>query len=61
MTRIYMPRANGGRGLVNIANQYKNSIIKFICYTQNILQYVSNQQFERGQNSIHNKDTKYCQ
>jgi len=65
MTRIYMPRANGGRGLVNIANQYKNSIIKFSCYIQNtteqLLQYVSNQQFERGQKSIHNKATKYCQ
>ena len=65
ITRLYLPRSKGGRGLVNITNQYKNSIIKFSIYIQNtdeqLLQYVSNQQLNRGQKSIHHKANKYCE
>ena len=28
-TRLYLPRKNGGRGLINLTNLYKHSIINF--------------------------------
>lgn len=65
MTRIYLPRAGGGRGLINITNHYKNTIINFSRYLQRtnepLLQTASNWQFTRGEKSIHAKAAKYCQ
>ena len=33
VTRFYLPRKNGGRGLIIITNHYKNAIINFIFLT----------------------------
>ena len=61
--RIYMPRKSGGRGLINITNQYKKTIINFSQYLLNtdepLLQTVSNWQLTRGERSIHTKARKY--
>ena len=35
VTRLYLPRKNGGRGLINITNHYKNAIINFNGYLLN--------------------------
>ena len=35
ITRLYLPRKNGGRGLINIPNHYKNAIINFSSYLLN--------------------------
>ncbi|XP_066930545.1 uncharacterized protein [Clytia hemisphaerica] len=57
--RIYLPRKSGGRGLINITNHYKKTIINFSHYLQNtnepLLRAVSNWQLTRGQKSIHAK------
>ena len=29
VTRLYLPRKNGGRGFINITNHYRNAIINF--------------------------------
>ncbi|XP_066928605.1 uncharacterized protein [Clytia hemisphaerica] len=63
--RIYLPRKSGGRGLVNITNHYKKTIINFSHYLKNtnepLLQAVSNWQLIRGQKSIHAKAVQYCE
>ena len=35
VTRLYLPRKNGGRGLTNITNHYKNTIINISSYLLN--------------------------
>ena len=35
VTRLYLPRKNAGRGLINITNHYKNAIIIFSSYLLN--------------------------
>ena len=64
VTRIYIPRSHGGRGLINITNLYKSTIIKFGRYLlttdANHLTHVSDWQHTRGDKSIHHKASKYC-
>ena len=64
VTRLYVPRSHGGRGLINIKNLYKSTIIKFGRYLQttkatNVI-HVSNWQHTRGDKSIHYKASVYC-
>ena len=35
VTRLYLPRKNGGRELINITTHYKNAIINFSSYLLN--------------------------
>ena len=53
---MYLPRREGGRGLMNITSHYKNAIIE-----EYYLTLASNWQFTRGVKSIHAKASKYCQ
>ena len=63
VTRLYLPRKNGGRGLINITNHYKNAIINFTGYLLNseeqLLKLTSNWQVTRGKKSIHQKAQRY--
>ena len=56
VTRLYLPRKTGGRGLINITNPYKNAIINFSSYLLNseeqFLKLTSNWQVTRGEKSI---------
>ena len=65
ITRLYIPRKNGGRGLINIVDHFKNAIINFSIYLLNsnerLLDLASNWQFSRGAKSIHNMAQSYCQ
>ena len=45
ITRLYLPRRNGGRGLINITIHYKNA---------------SHWQLTRGDKSIHARASRYC-
>lgn len=64
ITRLYIPRKIGGRGLLNIVNQFKNSTVNFSVYlcntNEHLLQAVSNWQHSRGSKSIHNMAHTYC-
>ena len=64
VTRLYLPRKNGGRGLINISNHYKNAIINFSSYLLNseeqFLKLTSNWQVARGEKSIHQKAQRCC-
>ena len=64
VTRLYIPRSHGGRGLINITNLYKSTIIKFGRYLQitesSHLRNVSDWQHTRGDKSIHHKASVYC-
>lgn len=64
INRLYLPRRNGGRGLINITNHYKNAIINFCIYLlqsdEKLLQLVSDWQLTRGEKSIHIKSQNYC-
>ena len=64
VTRLYLPRKNFGRGLVNITSNYKNAIINLISYRLNseeqFLKLTSNWQVRRGEKSIHQKAQRYC-
>ena len=61
---MYLPRKNGGRGLINITNHYKNAIINFSSYLLNseeqVLKLTSNWQVTREEKSIHQKAQRYC-
>ena len=61
--RLYLPRKSGGRGLINITNHYKRTIINFSQYLLNtnepLLQTVSNYQPTLGDKSIHSKAQAY--
>ena len=61
---MYLPRKNGGRGLINISNHYKNAIINFSSYLLNseeqVLKLTSNWQVTREEKSIHQKAQRYC-
>jgi len=65
VTRIYLPRSDGGRGLINTTNHYKNAVINFSVYLVNsdehLLQTSSNWQLTRGEKSIHQRSQSYCQ
>ena len=58
------PEKNGGRGLINITNHYKNGIINFSSYLLNFeeqfLKLTSYWQVTRGEKSIHQKGQRYC-
>ena len=64
VTRLYLPRKNGGRGLINIANHHKNAIINFSSYLlkseEQFMKLISNWQVTRGGKSIHQKAQQYC-
>ena len=64
VTRLYLPRRNGGRGLINICDHYKNAIINFDTYLLNseedLLKMASDWQTSRGEKSIHQKAARYC-
>ena len=64
VTRLYLPRKNGGRGVMKITNHYKNKIISFSSYLLNFeeqfLKLKSNWQVTRGEKSIHQKVQQYC-
>lgn len=61
--RLYLPRKSGGRGLINITNHYKRTIINFSQYLLNtnepLLQTVSNYQHTLGDKSVHSKARAY--
>jgi len=63
-TRPYLPRKNGGRGLINITSHYKNAVINFSSYLLNseehLLKTVSDWEFTRGDKSLHSKASNYC-
>ena len=62
--RLYIPRKNGGRGLLNVTQQYKKSIINMKYYLRNteqrILKLAANYDLERASKSIQHKADKYC-
>ena len=64
VTRLYLLRKNGGRGLINTTNHYKNAIINFSSYLLNseeqLLKLLSNWQVTWGENSIYQKAQQYC-
>jgi len=63
--RMYISRKNGGRGLLNITDLYKNQAIAYSHYLSNstdpLTQLASTWQNERGAKSIHHKATKYME
>ena len=65
ITRLYIPRKNGGRGLINITEHFKNAIISFSTYllstNETYLSMVSDWQTTRGAKSIHQMAQTYCQ
>ena len=65
ITRLYLPRKSGGRGLINVVNHFKNAIINFSSYLlstdEHYLDLVSDWQFTRGAKSIHTMAQSYCQ
>ena len=64
ITRLYLPRKDGGRGLLNISDQYQNTIINFSSYLLNteepLLTLTSNWQLSNGEKSLHRKASRYC-
>ena len=64
VTWLYIPQQNGGRGLINICEHYKNAIINFDAYLLNseedLLKMASDWQTTRGDKSIHTKAVRYC-
>ena len=64
VTRLYLPRNNGGRGLINITNHYKNVIINFRTYLLNseeqFLKLTTNWQVTCGEKFMHQKAQQYC-
>jgi len=65
ITRLYLPRKNGGRGVINITEHFKNSIINFSTYllstNELYLNLVSDWQVTRGVKSIHEMAQNYSQ
>eukprot|EP00111_Clytia_hemisphaerica_P006903 TCONS_00020006-protein len=63
VARVYIPRRNGGRGLLNITDLYKKQIIQYSKYlknsTEHLLILVSTSQTDRGAKSLHQKAEKY--
>ena len=61
--RVYISRKNGGRGLLNITDLYKNQIINYSTYlknsTEHLMTLVSTSQTSRGSKSIHQKAETY--
>ena len=64
VTRLYLPRKNGDRGLINMTNHYNNAIINFSSCLLNseeqFLKLTSNWQITRGEKPIHQKAQRYC-
>ena len=64
VTQLYLSRKNGGSGLINITNHYKNVIINFsnylLIYEEQLLKLTSNWQVTWGRKSIHQKEQQYC-
>ena len=64
VTRLYIPRRNGGRGLINICEHYKKAIINFDAYLLNseedLLKMASDWQMTHGDKYIHTKAVCYC-
>ena len=65
ITRLYLPRKEGGRGLINLTEHFKNYTINFSSYllssNELYLNLVSNWQLIRGPKSIHAMAQAYCQ
>ena len=65
ITRLYIPRKEGGRGLINITDHYKNQIILYSHYltnsNENLLIHASLWETKRKTKSIHFKANKYAQ
>ena len=65
VTRLYIPRREGGRGLIDITEHFKNSIINFSTYlsttNETLLNLVSGWQTSRVAKSIHKMAHNYCQ
>ena len=63
ITRLYLPRRNGGRGLINITGHYKNAIINFNSYIlkseEHLLKTASDWQLTQGDKSIHARASRY--
>ena len=61
--RVYISRKQGGRGLLNITDLYKNQIIQYSRYlnnsTERLMILVSTSQTSRGSKSIHQKAETY--
>ena len=64
VTRLYLPKNNGGRGLINITNHYKIVIINFRTYLLNseeqFLKLTTNWQVACGEKFMHQKAQQYC-
>ena len=63
VTCLYIPKRNGGRGLINICEQYKNTIINFDAYllkSEDLLKIASDWQTTRGDKSLHTKAACFC-
>ena len=64
ITRLNIPRRNGGRGLINICEHYKKAIINFDAYLLNseedLLKMASDWQMTHGDKYIHTKAVCYC-
>ena len=64
ITRLYLTRKLGGRGLTNVTDQYKNQVIQYSCYLRNtgdiLLNLVSTWQTTRRAKSIHERANSYC-
>ena len=64
VTRLYLPRSNGGRGLINILDQYKKCIINTSHYINNnkerLIKVFNTWDIKRGEKSINVKAKKYA-
>ena len=62
--QLYIPRKNGGRGLINITSHCKNAITNLSSYLLNseeqFLKLTWNWHVTRGEKSIHQKAQWYC-
>ena len=64
VTRLYIPRRDGGRGLANICELFKNTIINFSIYLSNsneeLLTMALHWQQVRRDKSLHQRAAQYC-
>ena len=65
VTRLYIPRRHGGRGLINICDHYRNAIINFDAYLlkseEDLLKMASEWQTTRGEKSIRQRASRYSE
>lgn len=62
--RLYIPRKDGGRGLISVTDHFRNSIINFSSHLtrteERFLQITSEWQHQRGPKSIHLMSRLFC-